>query len=86
MRHLGILITFLLTTASSYSNSAIGLRVCDFLKIPTFAENVFLKVDYSFLNQNTIEAANVYSPELNALSFLYLYVALIGFYIAVILH
>lgn len=86
MRQLGILITFLLATTLSYSSPSMGLRDIGFNALPTFAKHLLTKVDYSFLNENTIETASVYSPELDALSFLYLYVALIGFYIAVILH
>ncbi len=112
MRHLGVLITFiLLYNNTSYPVSSTDLKgeissdysqasdkIMGFVKGKFITKNrvSVLKSDeadnetYSFieppLNQKFDQISEKHPPKLNILSFLYLYVALIGFYIAAIIH
>lgn len=86
MRQLGILITFLLTITSIYPSPSADFRGSADYTLPSFIQNLFIKVDYSFLNEPYVAPVAEYSVDFTLLSFFYLYVALIGFYIAIILH
>ncbi len=83
MRQLGILITFLLVSISKHSSPSIDFEGSADYMASTFTQNLLITAD---LTENYAESVVDYSPGFSFLSFLYLYVALIGFYIAIILH
>ncbi|MFS4493863.1 helix-turn-helix domain-containing protein [Maribacter sp. 2308TA10-17] len=85
MRQIGILITFLLTSFSGYSSQSLDFRDGASLMLYHFNESLLAKIDYPIPSMSSVNLAD-YSPEISMLSFIYLYVALIGFYIAIILH
>ena len=86
MRQIGILITFLLTSFSGYSSQVLDFRDGATFILSYFNESLLAKIDSSIPGISSVNLAAEYSPEISTLSFIYLYVALIGFYIAIILH
>lgn len=86
MRQLGIFIPFLLAFTSVYSSPSIDFEESTSYLTSTFTQNLLTKVDLLYLAESYVEPITDNSPGFTFLSLLYLYVALIGFYIAIILH
>jgi AraC-like DNA-binding protein len=86
MRPIGILITFLLVSIENYTISSIGFTESPKYLISNFIQNFLVKFDYSFdlINYNALTSN--FTTEIDPLTFIYLYVALIGFYIAIVLN
>ncbi len=86
MRQLGILITFLLAITPGYSSPSIDFGgSVDFMHT-NFTKSWLHTIDYSIFAETYVAPAFDSSPDFTFLSFIYLYVALIGFYIAIIIH
>ncbi|TMM53150.1 AraC family transcriptional regulator [Maribacter algarum] len=86
MRLLGILITFLLTITPSYSSPSIDFSGIAGVVDPNTLQQLFLNINFPGVAETLVKPAFDSSPDFTFLSFTYLYVALIGFYIAIILH
>ncbi len=91
MRQLGLLIIFLFVFSKSYCGNFLESKVIASVCLGESTSFLSTKKNTSILTasyQSTIKSRGqeIPSAKLNLLSFIYLYVALIGFYIAVVLH
>ncbi|MFK7811415.1 MAG: helix-turn-helix domain-containing protein [Maribacter sp.] len=86
MKHLGILVLFLFVITSNFTNQTLDFESKTDYEYLTLAENLLPKVDYSYKSADNAKYVADFSLDLAPLSFVYLYVALIGFYIAIILQ
>lgn len=86
MRNIGILITFLLIGSASYPSPPIDFGDIPYLWSVTHSNILIFETGFSFALSDAIPIVDSNKPELGALSLLYLYVALIGLYIAIMIN